>query len=206
MDLEIAGLEAIWIEIFVVRSRSILVCFSYKPPDSSDYIYENFTTKFRDVIETATCENKETLLAGDLNCNFLVCSQIPSVITTSPGMVRRMHVEKFKTRNILTRDYSKYDKEAFQHELQSIDWMDVLLAGEINSSWNLFKRNLTAVVDRHAPFVEKRVRGRDCAWLTTETKNKMNERDYQLQKARETGNKQEWSACKRLRNEITNAS
>eukprot|EP00112_Aurelia_sp_Birch-Aquarium-sp1_P013739 Seg293.1 transcript_id=Seg293.1/GoldUCD/mRNA.D3Y31 product="hypothetical protein" protein_id=Seg293.1/GoldUCD/D3Y31 len=188
-DLEIAGLEAIWIEIFVVRSRSILVCFSYKPPDSSDYIDKNFTAKFRDMIETATSENKETLLAGDLNCNYLVPNdhkeikdiiringlkqviELPTRITKTTktlidiiattdkrkilssivfpnsfsdhdftGIVRRMHVEKLKPRKILTRDYSTYDKEAFKNELQSIDWMDVLLAGEINSSWNLFKR------------------------------------------------------------------
>ena len=76
--------------------------------------------------------------------------------------------------------------------------------GEINSSWNLFKVKLAAVVDRHAPFIERRVRGLDCAWLTKEIKDKMNERNYHLWKARETGNEQEWSAYKRLRNEITN--
>ena len=32
----------------------------------------------------------------------------------------------------------------------------------------------------------------------------MNERDYHLRKARESGNEQKWSAYKRLRNEITN--
>ena len=45
-DLEIAGLEAIWIEIFVVRSRSILVCFSYKPPDSSNHIEKTLRQNF----------------------------------------------------------------------------------------------------------------------------------------------------------------
>ena len=252
-DLEIAGLEAIWIEILIVRSRSILVCFSYKPPDSSNHIDKHFTAKFRDMIETATCENKETLLAGDLNCNYLVPNDhteikdiiringlkqvieqptritkttktLIDIITTTDktrihasivfpnsysdhdltGIVRKMHVEKFKPRTILTRDFSKYGKEAFKNDLQSVNWTDVLSAGEINSSWNLFKGKLTAVVDRHAPFVERRVRGRDCALLTKEVKDKMNERDYHLRIARETGNEEEWAAYKRLRNEITN--
>ena len=71
-ELEINGLEAIWFEIFVVNSRSILLCFSNKLPDSSIHIDKNFTSKFQDMIETATYESKKTLLAGDLNCNYLI--------------------------------------------------------------------------------------------------------------------------------------
>ena len=94
---------------------------------------------------------------------------------------------KFKPRKIYTRDYSKYDKEAVKKELHNVDWIDVYYAREINSSWNLFKNKLTAVVNRHAPFTEKKVRGHDCAWLTKEIKDKMYERDYHLRIAREAG-------------------
>ena len=239
-------------KFFIVRSRSILVCFSYKPPGNSAYIGKHFTAKFRDMIETATCENKETSLAGDLSYNYLVPNDhkeikdivkinglkqiidlptrtakttktfidiiaitdktkiVASIVFPNSfsdhdltGIVRKMHVKKFKPRKILTRDYSKYDKEAFKNDLQSVDWMDVLFAGEIHNWWNLFKRKLAAVLDRHAPFIEKRVRGRDCAWFTKEIMDKINERDYHLRKARETGKEQNWSAYKKLRNEIT---
>ena len=84
------------------------------------------------------------------------------------GIVRKMHVLK------LTRDFSKYNKEAFKEDLQNIDWVEVFQAGRINDTinvgWDLFKQKLTAVIDRHTPFVERRKRGRSCIWLSKEMK------------------------------------
>ena len=71
-DLEVAGIECIWIELLIFKSSSILVCIAYKPPDSSKYIDKSFTTKFQDMISTTIVENKETIISGDLNCDYLV--------------------------------------------------------------------------------------------------------------------------------------
>ena len=49
-DLEQSGIECIWIELFLAKSSSILISIIYKPQD----------------------ENKETIMAGDLNCNYIV--------------------------------------------------------------------------------------------------------------------------------------
>ena len=57
---------------------------------------------------------------------------------------------------------------------------------------------MAAIVYRHAPFIKRRVRGRDCAWPRKEIKDKMDERDYHLRKARETVNEEEWSAYVRV--------
>ena len=59
------------------------------------------------------------------------------------------------------------------------------------------------MIDRHAPFVERRKRGRRCTWLTKEIKDKMHERDYHLRKARQSGSEREWSTYRRLRNAVT---
>eukprot|EP00112_Aurelia_sp_Birch-Aquarium-sp1_P015852 Seg3541.2 transcript_id=Seg3541.2/GoldUCD/mRNA.D3Y31 product="hypothetical protein" protein_id=Seg3541.2/GoldUCD/D3Y31 len=208
------------------------------------------------MLELATNENKETILAGDLNCNYLVPNDhkeikdalringfkqliqsstrttrkaktlIDIIATTDKtkicnsivyansfsdhdlsGIVRKMHVQKFVPKTILTRDFSKYNKEAFKDDLQNVDWVEVLQTGEINerinAGWDLFKQKLTAVIDRHAPFVERRKRGRSCTWLTKEIKQKMHERDYHFRKARQSGCEREWSTYKRLRNAVT---
>ena len=70
-DLEQKGIEAMWIEILVKNSKSFLVCIIYRPPDSSKYLDRNFEEKFDDMITTAMAENKETIIAGDMNCNYL---------------------------------------------------------------------------------------------------------------------------------------
>ena len=69
-DLE-KDIEAIWIEIFVQKSKSILVCFVYKPPVSSKYLDPDFLAKFDDMLSMGFWESKETILLGDLNADFL---------------------------------------------------------------------------------------------------------------------------------------
>ena len=71
-DLEIEGIEAIWVEIFPKKSHSFLLSFMYRPPDSSEYIDPNFVEKLETMIQTANYENKEAIVAGDLNCDYLI--------------------------------------------------------------------------------------------------------------------------------------
>ena len=44
----------------------------YRPSDSSEYLDKNFLTYFDNMIEPVDYENKEAILTGDLNCNYLV--------------------------------------------------------------------------------------------------------------------------------------
>ena len=41
-DLEYDKIEAIWIEIFIPKSRPVLICFMYRPPDTSKYLNQDF--------------------------------------------------------------------------------------------------------------------------------------------------------------------
>ena len=71
-NLEIKGIEAIWIEVSFTKANPVLICFMYQSPDSSEYLDKNFLTYFDNMIETVDYENKEAILAGKLNCNYLV--------------------------------------------------------------------------------------------------------------------------------------
>ena len=73
-DLEIDGIEYLWIEIFVRNAKCFLFGVIYLPPDSSLHIDKDFAVKFSDMIESTVCENKEAILCGDMNCNYLVPS------------------------------------------------------------------------------------------------------------------------------------
>ena len=78
-DLEMEGVESLWIEIFQKNSRSILVCFLYRPPDTSKYLDESFEEKFDGMISTSVNENKETIVLGDINCDYLKRSSHPGI-------------------------------------------------------------------------------------------------------------------------------
>ena len=66
------------------------------------------------------------------------------------------------------------------------------------------KTNFISAINRHAPIITKRVKGKHCPWLTTNIKSHMNERDKVLRKARKTKKDSDWSMYKRLKNRCNN--
>ena len=170
---------------------------------------------FKQLIQSPTRTTRKTKTLIDVIattdktkiCNSIVHANSFSDYDLS-GIVSKMHMRKFHHKTILMRDFSKYNKEAFKYDLQNVDWVEVFQAGRINErinvGWDLFKQTLTTVIDRHAPFVERRKRGRSCTCFSKEIKQKMHERDYHLRKARQSGSEREWSTYKRLRNTVSN--
>ena len=59
---------------------------------------------------------------------------------------------------------------------------------------------MSEVFNKHAPTIQKNVKGRPCKWLTRELKMEMNNRDRQLRKARKSNSENNWSSYERLRN------
>ena len=52
------GIEAIWIEVSFTKANPILICFMYRPPDSTEYLDKNFLKYFDNMIETVDFENR----------------------------------------------------------------------------------------------------------------------------------------------------
>ena len=68
------------------------------------------------------------------------------------GINIKMNCKKFKPRRIITRNYTKYDKEAYQTELtNSFSFLnDVTNYPDANVAWDKFKSVLSLVIDKHA--------------------------------------------------------
>ena len=75
-DLETDDIECIWIELSINKFRPILLGNIYRPPDTSLYLPRDFNDKFETMLEKINAEEKETLLLGDMNCDFLTRRQI----------------------------------------------------------------------------------------------------------------------------------
>ena len=56
----------------------------------------------------------------------------------------------------------------------------------VNDAWNHIKNILLEIFQKHAPIINKRVRGKPCPWLTNDLKSKLNTRDNLLRKMRKT--------------------
>ena len=76
----------------------------------------------------------------------------------------------------------------------------------VDQLWHDFKSAFVSVADRHAPIIQRRVRGIDnCPWLNKEIKSVMRQRDYFHSKARKTNDSEDWSSCRCHRNSVSNA-
>eukprot|EP00794_Sanderia_malayensis_P020943 gene20943-22996_t len=69
-DLEVNGVECLWIELFIKNSRSVLLGVIYRPPDTSKYLNKDFDAKCEDMLNIILSEDKEVIMTGDLNCNY----------------------------------------------------------------------------------------------------------------------------------------
>ena len=252
IDLESAGLETLWLEIFVKNSKSLLICILYRPPNSSKHLHKDFESILQDMLSTGVCEDKETILLGDLNVDYLrqqnnkeikhiinvnglkQIIKAPTRITKDSktlidviattheqniansityansisdhdlvGIVMKKNNRKFTPRRVRKRNFAKYNVTAYKNDLAGQNWDSVYKEQDDNNAWNSFKTVLKAVMDKHAPFTDQKVRGRDCPWLSSEIRSKIHERDYWLKRARKSGKELDWSTYRRLRNVVT---
>ena len=73
----------------------------------------------------------------------------------------------------------------------------------MNKAWQNLREILHYYVNKHAPLVSKKVKGRLSPWITNDVKSEMNLRDRLLRKARRTNLEADWSSYKRQRNRVT---
>ena len=71
IDLETDKLECIWLEIKFPKTKSFLVSIWYRPPSTSKYLPTNFNELLHALLLKASTENKEMILTGDFNINYL---------------------------------------------------------------------------------------------------------------------------------------
>ena len=71
------------------------------------------------------------------------------------GVIRKMHIKRFTPRKVFVRDYSKFNVDNFKNDLRNAPWANMFLQNNMNSAWNEFKSELTAIISRHAPLKEK---------------------------------------------------
>ena len=110
-----------------------------------------------------------------------VSSPLVSPTTVRLSEIRKLHrVKPPPPRLVDIRNYKSYDTALFKDDLQHVPW-DIPEQDKATETpdevWNSFKDHSLTVVDKHAPVVTRRVRGKTLPWLTPEIKNLMQERE-----------------------------
>ena len=119
------------------------------------------------------------------------------------GCIRKMNSQKYKRKIINARNYRAYSKEEMLSDLRRVDWDLLYKLENVNTAWKFISDNLRKFFNKHAPKIEKRVKGRPCPWITNEFADCMNKRDQLLRKAEKSGRQEHWKIYKKKRNRCT---
>ena len=121
------------------------------------------------------------------------------------GCVRKLNNRKYTGKTIKIRNYSNYNSTEFCKDINAENWHKLYLIQSANEAWAFMEDMLMRNINKHAPIIEKWVKGRFCPWLSPELKNLMNTRDKLHRKARKTNTETDWIAYKQLKNRCNNA-
>ena len=166
---------------------------------------------FTQLIKEATRVTKDSktlidIIATNKPATIAASTVIPCSISDHDliACVRKLNHQKFSAKTVKCRNYASYDPEIMNHDFERVNWFPVLTAPDVNIALNIFNGIVKDIFDKHAPIINKRVKGRPCPWIDNELKQNMDRRDKVLRKARKSNTESDWKTYKTLRNLCNN--
>ena len=76
------------------------------------------------------------------------------------GCVRKLNNRKYRAKTIKIRNYSNYNPTEFCKDINAENWHKLYLIQSVNEAWAFMEDLLMRNINKHAPIIEKRVKGR----------------------------------------------
>ena len=90
------------------------------------------------------------------------------------GCVRKINLLREPPKQITCRNYRTYEPEKMIEVLRTCDWLLVFKSAYVNEACNHMVDILSRVFNRHAPKIQRRVKGKAAPLLSEEIKRLMN--------------------------------
>ena len=104
-------------------------------------------------------------------------------------------------RKVKIRSLKKFNDQAFLEDLGNLDWSIMLNSKHIDEAVEIFNANVLEVLNRHAPFIERRISDNSPPWVDEVLLTAIHERDYLKKIASRTEkNSPEWGTYQKKRN------
>ena len=115
--------------------------------------------------------------------------KISSKLNSEPKIVR-------------SRQLKHYNKNEFILSLKQVDWKVILEGGDLNTMSTEFEDQFIAILDKHAPLRERKVKNSYAPYIDHELRHKTFLRDLHKKRFNKSRNPDDWARFKKLRNEI----
>ena len=117
-------------------------------------------------------------------------------------------------RTIRKRSYKNFKEAEFLRDMSQLDFTDVYKSKDVDTATDLLNFMLVEVLNAHAPWIIFQQRKHFVPWLTSETRDMMNQRDKLKEQAKALAisegknssaeQTELWSGYKKLRNKVNN--
>ena len=141
------------------------------------------------------------------NCLGRVVTHTNSVRASSDHNLISVYMrlkEKCQQRQeIWLRQRRNLDWQRMKDRVRQLNWDDLLECQDMNLINDMLVSRLTSIYDSEAPLCKIQVRKYFKSWVTVELKNSMKDRDSKRERARMTGDRDDWATYRRARNAVT---
>ena len=111
---------------------------------------------------------------------------------------------ELKKKTVECRNYARYDYESMNNDFQRVDLSSLYNLRDVNKALEFFNNTVSSIFNKHAPFINKKVRGKPFNWITPEIRRAMTDRNRILKKARKSNCSRDWNLYRSLRNRCNN--
>lgn len=115
----------------------------------------------------------------------------------------KIRLPRLPPKIIKVRQFKNLHNEAFFQDLLNVNWDRFQLIPYAENAWNFFHTEVLKVIDKHAPWVSIKVKGRHLPWIDGDLIQLFKQRDRAWEKYRLTKDMTDWSEYKFLRNVCT---
>ena len=197
-------------ELFILGDLNV----NYKNKLSAEYKKLSFFVKangLKQIIDTTTRITSKTKSLLDLiltnslyvrsagTLDHYISDHQPIFVTKKKGRDSRPRVE------FEGRSYRNFNKDSFRDKLMEIDWADYYQKENPAEAWEFIFSKVESIIDGMCPLRTFKIRNYRPDWITHELLEQIADRDYFYNKAKQTGDEDDWNVAKHLRN-VTNAN
>ncbi len=100
--------------------------------------------------------------------------------------------------------YRNFNETAFNNDLARADWSRIYYADTVDNAWSVFKGIFLQVANKHAPFVNMKVKEDSPPYVNENLRSLCVDRDYFMHKAHKSKKAEDFNTAKQLRNLANN--
>ena len=101
------------------------------------------------------------------------------------------------------RKWKDFDQKRYNEKVKNVNWNTMYEMDNINVASHFFEENMKRIMETEMPLVKIQPRGNFKPWISTSTKDMMEERDELHEFARITGDDETWTQFRSVRNKCT---